>query len=85
MVDRPHLECNKNQSPLATGNQPDQTETHIASVKCAEATDERLGRWMTGRGESNKWTQEGLFEVPSYLPFVFKIARQKLGKTKQTK
>ena len=79
------MECNKNQSPLATGNQPDQTEAHITSVKCAEATDERLGRWMTGRGESNKWTQEDLFEVPSYLPFVFKIARQKLGKTKQTK
>ena len=52
-MDRPCLECNKNQSLLATGNQPDQSEAQIASVKCAEATDDRLGSWTAGRGESN--------------------------------
>ena len=48
LITTDHLrhKCNRfvtfeNQLPLATGNQPDLTESHFTSIQCAEATGER--------------------------------------------
>ena len=36
---------------LATGNQPNQTKSYVASLQCAETTDEKwFGHQMMGRG-----------------------------------
>jgi hypothetical protein len=42
-----------------------------------------LGSQTMGRGGLNKRKREGWIQVPSYLPFVFKIVRQKLVKHKR--
>ena len=52
-MDLPRYECNKfltfkKQPPLATWDQPDQTEAHMASVQCVEATDEKA--WSSDDG-----------------------------------
>jgi hypothetical protein len=53
VTDHLHHRCNKFVTfeiwpLLATGNQPDQTETHVTSVQCAEATGKRA--WLLNDG-----------------------------------